>query len=81
MADWKENIAGCFGTHDAKFARHPSDEKRAFDLLTRLRSEGVGWSETSAAIWGHLKSKGARDEHINEEMERVESHFRAWLGD
>jgi hypothetical protein len=33
---WKDQIAGCFGVDDVKFAGHAADAQRAHELLGRL---------------------------------------------
>ncbi len=79
--DWKAQIEGCFGSADAKFARHPNDEDRAFALLSQLRNERVGWSIVRPAFLEHLKSEGCGRKHIANEMARVRDHFKDWLDD
>jgi len=41
------SVAGCFGSTDLIFAGHPSDEERAFKLLSECRHDNVGWSRKS----------------------------------
>lgn len=42
---WKDQIAGCFGVADLKFADHAADAQGAHELLGRLIKENVPWGE------------------------------------
>ena len=64
---WSDQIAGCFGIVDQKFARHPTDEENAKKMIKAAKSAGASSEEVLAAIKNHLKSR--RQEHINDEME------------
>ena len=79
--DWDDELPGCFGTVDLKFARHPSDEERAFAWLGSLRGRGIGWSKTEAQLEAFLKNKGARGNHIEEEIAYAHRKLSPWLID
>lgn len=74
-------LNGCFGIVDGKFAVHSAEEQRAFDLLKDLRDQGIGWSKVKEAVTVYLQDKKAHGAHIEEQMKRVETHFRPWLID
>ena len=77
--DWQERIRGCFGLEDRQFAGHPSDEERAFELLTQLRQEHVGWAEFER----ELRQQLGRMPKLNpdDEVDRVAKYFRVWMLD
>jgi hypothetical protein len=79
--DWKDQIAGCFGVADVKFALHASDAQRAYELLGRLIKGNVSWGEVHQAFRAFLNQKVTDQGHIQEQMNRVTDHFRAWLDD
>jgi hypothetical protein len=77
MIEWQKRISGCFGAADKKFALHPMDEKRAFELLTQLRKEKVSWLACKQAMEAHLSD--VSQEHKAKEMERIEATMKPWL--
>jgi len=77
--DWKSRIPGCFGKVDYKFAVHPIDENRAFDLLNMLRKESVSWEEFESEVRSFLIKGNCHEAHISDQIESVERHIRAWL--
>ena len=77
--DWRQRLSGCFGEVDHRFAAHPLDSQRAFELLSILRREQVRWEDVRVAVWGHLRTKGCTPQHITEQMKAVNRHFRPWL--
>lgn len=77
--DWKNKISGCFGLSDRSFAGHPSDEERAFELLSYLRKDHVGWAEFSEALVNYLDN--CTELHTTEQVRKVEQYFRPWLLD
>ena len=79
--NWKDRIAGCFGHDLAGFASHALDEQRAFELLTILREEGIGWQEVADEIENYLISKTANAQFSADQMNKVESFFKPWLLD
>jgi len=74
-------LGGCFGNADLIFAVHPMDEGRAFEWLQSLRKRQIGWKEAQAQIVEYLKSKGAGEEHIKEQIERARHKLEPWLFD
>lgn len=79
--EWKGKISGCFGHELGGFASHPLDEARAFDLLTTLRKESVGWQEVADEFTNYLISKAANADFSAEQMKKVEAYFKPWLLD
>jgi hypothetical protein len=65
---WKDRLPACFGVHEVKFAWHPDDEERAKEMAREARESGASSEEILSAIRDYLVSKGARPEHIDEEM-------------
>ncbi len=78
---WTNKIPGCFGHDLAGIASHPLDEKRAFELLTLLRNEGIGWEEVKDEFENYLISKTKNSVFSAEQMAKVEVLFRPWLND
>lgn len=76
---WKDDIAGTFSETSKEFAGHALDEGRAFDLLGRLRKEGVGLKEALKAFEDHLAS--VDPEHVKRQLAAVEEHYKPWLID
>ena len=76
---WQNMIQGCFGLADREFAGHPSDEQRAFELLSELRENSVGWTEFETELRSQLSNMSKL--HANDQVERVASFFRMWLLD
>jgi hypothetical protein len=70
MADWDQELEGCFGNEDGVFAAHHSDEARAFDWLASLRQRGVGWKGARKQIVAFLSSKNFGKEHRQEQIKR-----------
>lgn len=76
---WQDDIAGCFGEADKRFAGHPLDAERALKLLLRLRQEGVDWGDFESAVRKHLKTAGCSGAHIDEQMAMVRARMKPWL--
>lgn len=73
----ENQIAGCFGDVDNKFALNQLDEGRAFDLLGRLRSENMTWDDAKKEI---KKAVRGDKDHIKKQMKQVKARFKPWLG-
>ncbi len=76
---WQDDLAACFDNLERLFALHAMNEARAFDLLARARAEGVSWREMSNAIRALLESDGCTIQHIEMQVDQVETRFRPWL--
>lgn len=76
---WQNRISGCFGLADREFAGHPSDMERAFELLTQLRQEHVGWEEFEEELRSQLANM--RKLGTDEQVKRVREAFQFWLLD
>jgi len=76
---WKDDIAGTFSETSKEFAGHALDEGRAFDLLGRLRSEGVGLEEALKGFDEHLN--GVDPDHVRRQVSKVKEHYKPWLID
>ena len=75
----QEMIPGCFGEMDQLFALHPLDENRAFELLRYCRENNIGLKEVSLEIKRHLMSRNCGNDHISDQLKRVQEHFGHWL--
>lgn len=69
----------CFGERDFEFAIHPSDQCRAFDWLTDLRSRQVSWIEAKAQIHDYLQEKGVHTTLIAVQVARAREMLGPWL--
>ena len=78
MENLNNRLAGCFGSADKKFAYHPLDKGRAFDLLVEMNGT-VSWSELEAAANEFLD--GTTAEHQEAQMQRVREAFSFWIVD
>lgn len=76
-----KRVAGCFGVADLIFAGHPLDEGRAFEWLTSLRERNIGFADATEQVREFLKSKGANDDHISKQIERMTPYMKPWLLD
>jgi hypothetical protein len=81
VREWQSSVAGCFGETDLSFAAHPRDEDRAFELLKVLHEGKVGWRATKTEFRTFLSAKGAAQDHIERQLEKVEARFKPWLLD
>ena len=77
--DWRDDLAGCFDNLERLFAFHAMDEERAFQLLARVRNEGVTWRQLSDAVRALLEGDGCTPLQIERELSQVELRFRPWL--
>jgi len=75
--DILKGLDGCFGLDDRKFAGHPSDVERAFELLTELRQGKVGWSQVKRCV--SFKVGNCKGLNKSDEIKRVEKFIRPWL--
>jgi len=78
---WENRIGGCFGVVDQRFARHPCDSGRAFELLAQLRKQGICWVEVRKEFKKYLTGKGVSPADRKTEMERVRRMYKPWLND
>lgn len=78
MAQWDEDLIGCFGGMPgllATFGSHPHDERRAREWVDSLRSRGLGWTEAEAQIRALLASEGQPTEKIEYQLTRARRFF------
>lgn len=74
-------LPGCFGSEDLKFAGHPFDEDRAFKWLTSLRKREIGYKAALKQIKEFLQSKGASASHIKAQTAKASRYLKPWLLD
>jgi len=72
-------ITGTFGQMDLIFAGHPSDSERAFELLKECRNVNLGMEDLLEEVKKHLVNKEAGDEHVVEQLKKVELMFSGWI--
>lgn len=70
---WQDDISGCFGIEDKKFALHGSDRANAQKVLSEALLSGTGFADYKAAVKAWLEAQGCNPEHVKKEMERVSS--------
>jgi hypothetical protein len=68
---FKDKIPGCFGPTDKVFGSHYYDTQRAKDMLIEALQETEKWSEVESAIKDYLVQEGCSNEHIIEQMKKV----------
>ena len=90
VLNWKDRIAGCFGSADKIFAGHPSDRERAIDLLQECDKNAISLATLLQEVESYLKdsldfNSQASDvqqnmqKHINEQLNNVKEKFEDWL--
>jgi len=74
-------LRGCFGESDLIFAGDPMGEVGAFKWLISLRERGIGLAAAKAQVDEYLRSRGANQSHIQNQLQRVTEHLKPWLMD
>ena len=74
-----ELLKYCCGMDDRKFALHPEDSNRAFELLIKLRKKGIGLSRVQNCMRNLLSSQSK--DHIDKQLKEVKTHYGPWLLD
>jgi len=72
-------IEGCFGEADLEFASGESEREQARDLLKRLLTDGVSWSELEGAVRNFLSGKNCHVAGIEEQISSMKD-LETWLG-
>jgi hypothetical protein len=69
---WQDKIGGCFGNADVEFATHPSDEKRAKELIAEAKAAGATREDFEKEMVWHIYKKvtaeGLLQPHIANQM-------------
>lgn len=81
MAEWKDKIQMTFGGADLIYAGHPNDEARAFELLTLLREQNIGWADLETETRAFLNSNNAHNQHIEDQIDKMKNSMSFWLLD
>lgn len=71
MKTWKDQVPGCFGCSDLKFAGHPADEKRAREMLKAAIDQKATLADIVAEATKFLGSKNASKTHIQREIKKI----------
>ena len=66
-------IATSYGSEDCIFAGHELDRQRALESLTAADDEGVGFAEFLEKHRQYLTNRQCSLEHIEEQLQRVQS--------
>ncbi len=74
-----EYLPGCFSEADLRFAVHPLDELRAFELLKFCRQHQITLEAVVAGVRAFLESRGCAATQIEVEVASVSRHFGPWL--
>lgn len=74
-------IKGCFGIEDLIFCTSTFEEERASQLLFKLRTNDVSFTEFINQCKEFLESKKANKEKIIAEMKKVECYFCSLVRD
>lgn len=69
----ENEVSGCFGVMDCKFAGHFLDESRAKELRS---SKAYTMQDKIDACEAFLRGKGCSEEHIESEMKKVRKFFK-----
>jgi len=75
--DWQRLITGCFVGPD--FATYPADEKRAFELLSAAREDGLGWKAMRRQLTRFLGDRMAPEGDGRSQIARARILFKPWL--
>ena len=73
MKTWKDQMSGCFGCADLKFAGHLKDEKRAREMLKAAIDQKATLADVIAEATKFLKSKHAGARHIQCEIKKIKT--------
>jgi hypothetical protein len=71
MANWKNQVAGCFGADDLIWAGHEEDQRRCRQLLQDAIESGATMEDIVETVRGYLQSKRASKDHIDEQIRSV----------
>jgi hypothetical protein len=75
-------IARCVcGPSCAPFGCHPSDQEGAFQYLTWLRKNGIGWREAREEIKSYHLKTIANKEYIKKQLKMASTLLRPWILD
>lgn len=74
-------LEACFDSEERLFAVHPTEEQNAFEWLTKLRTQQVGWPDIRAEIDAFLREDGCGEDHIATQIEVARTKFEPWLPD
>lgn len=72
-------VRRCFGFVDQVFAMHPVEMQVAEELAEEMLAQGVTWQQAETEFRNYLISKKCTPQHIDEQMQRVESYFQPLL--
>src|SRR6266446_5994858 len=70
-------LRDCFGESGLIFAGHPLGEVSAFKWLISLRERGIGLTAAKTQVDEYLRSRGADQNHIQNQLQRVTEHLKA----
>lgn len=73
---WYELIPQCFGEIDLEFALHPSEEKKAMEMLVAANNEGASPDEICKEIKKFLTKKKATNKHIASQLKKVRKFIK-----
>ena len=70
-SSWKNELPNCFGSEDLILGSHPGLEGvRLRDMCVKAFNAGFANTEVADSIRTYLKSKSARQEHIDQQVKR-----------
>lgn len=75
LSDIRARIGGCFGCADGLFAGHPFDEERAKELRKLAYDNEIPLIKMSGITLDYLTTKGYNEDHIRNEMKKVNTYF------
>lgn len=76
-----KTLPSCFSETALEFAGHPSDEERASEWLASLRERKIGLAAAFDQVREYLELRGASEDHITRQQEKVAAHVKPWLLD
>ena len=77
--NWQQKVPGTFGNQDLIFAGHQLDADRALDLLKECYKSNISLQDVLDEAEKFLKSKGAQNQHIKEQLDKIRAKFNGWL--
>jgi hypothetical protein len=80
-------LPSCFGCADGRFAVHPCEEQRAFELLQVIRDNSIFLDDVLIAAENFLKMKFSAnvtdhkyfDAFVDEQLAEIRKKFGPWL--
>lgn len=72
----KNSIEGCFGISDKIFAKHPTDQERASEMVNTAKNADISREEIEDIALAFLYRVPCSMEHIREQMDAIHEFLK-----